>query len=42
MSRIQSKNHRIGTYGINIFSLSCFGEKFYILDNRIDLLALGA
>ena len=27
MSRIQSKDHRIGTYGINKISLSCFDDK---------------
>ena len=30
MNRIQSKNHRIGTYEINKISLSCFHEKIYI------------
>ena len=30
MNRIQSKNHKIGTYEINMISLSCFGDKIYI------------
>ena len=33
MNRIQSKNHRIGTYEINNISLSCFDDKIYILKN---------
>ena len=33
MNRIQSKNHRIGTYDINKISLSCFDEKMYIQKN---------
>ena len=28
VNRIQSKNHRIGTYEINKISLSCFDHKF--------------
>ena len=31
MNRIQSKNHRIGTYEINQISLSCFDDKIRIL-----------
>ena len=31
MNRIQSKNHRKGTYEINKFSLSHFDEKFIFL-----------
>ena len=42
MNRIQSKNHRIGTYKINKISLSWFNDKIYILDNGIDALAVGA
>ena len=38
--RIQSKNHRIGTYEINKISLPCFGDKIYIPDNETDPLAL--
>ena len=30
MNRIQSKDHRIGTYEINKISLSCFDDKIYI------------
>ena len=30
MSRIQSKDHKIGTYEINKISLSCFDDKIYI------------
>ena len=42
MNRIQSKNHRVGTYKINKISLSWFNDKIYILDNGIDVLAVGA
>ena len=31
MNRIQSNNHRIGTYEINQISLSCFDDKIRIL-----------
>ena len=41
MNRIQSKDHRIGTYEINKTSLSCFDDKIYIQSNRCDGLALG-
>ena len=41
MDRIQSKNHRIGTYEINKISLSCFDDKIYIQNNGRDGLALG-
>ena len=27
MKKIQSKNHKIGTYEVNKISLSCFGDK---------------
>ena len=33
MNRIQSKDHRIGTYEINKISLSCFYDKIYIQNN---------
>ena len=41
MNRIQSKNHRIGTYEINKISQSYFDDNIHILDNGIDALALG-
>ena len=41
MNRIQSKDHRIGTYEINQISLSCFDDKIYIQNNGYDRLALG-
>ena len=36
MKRIQSKLHRIGTYGICKVSLSCFDDKRYILDDGVN------
>ena len=30
MSKIRGKDHRIGTYEINIISLSCLDEEIYI------------
>ena len=30
MKRIQSKKHKLGTYGIGKISLSCFGDKRYV------------
>ena len=39
MKRIQSKLHKIGTYGISKISLSCFDDKRYILNNGINTLA---
>ena len=33
MNRIQSKDHKIGTYEINKISLSCFDNKIYIQSN---------
>ena len=36
-NRIQSKDHRIGTYEINKISLSCFDDKIYIQNNRCDV-----
>ena len=41
INRIQSKDHRIGTYEINKISLSCFDNKIYIQNNGCDGLALG-
>ena len=35
MKRIQSKNHKIGTYEIDKISLSCFHDKRYMLDDGI-------
>ena len=40
MKRIQSKNHRIGTYEINKIYLSCFDDKIYILNNGYNGLSL--
>ena len=41
MSRIQSKDPKIGTYQINKISLSCLDDKIYIQNNVYDGLALG-
>ena len=41
MNRIQSKDHKIGTYEINKISLFCFDDKIYIQNNECDGLALG-
>ena len=41
MNRIQSKDHKIGTYEINKISLSCFDDKIWIENNGCDGLALG-
>ena len=41
MNNIQSKIHKIGTYGINKISLSCFSDKICILNNECDELAFG-
>ena len=38
--RVQSKDHRIGTYEIDKISLSCFDDKIYIQNNGYDRLAL--
>ena len=38
MKRIQSKNHKLGTYEIDKISLSCFDDKRYVLDDRIRTL----
>ena len=40
MNRIQSKDHRIGTYEINKISLSCFDDKIYIQGNGCDELVI--
>ena len=40
MNRIQSKDHRIGTYEINKISLSCFDDRIYIQNNGYDGLAI--
>ena len=40
MNRIQSKDHRIGTYEINKISLSCIHDKIYIQNNGYDGFAL--
>ena len=39
MKKIQSKLHRIGTYGVCKISLSCFDDKRYILGDGINSLA---
>ena len=39
MKRIQSKKHKIGTYDVNKISLSCFDDKWYILNDGITTLA---
>ena len=39
MKRIQSKKYKLGTYEIDILSLSCFDDKRYVLDDRIHTLA---
>ena len=40
MNRIQSKNHRVGTYEINKICLSCFDDKIYIQNSGYEGLAL--
>ena len=40
MNRIQSKDHKTGTYEIKKISLSCFDDKIYIQNNGCDGLAL--
>ena len=39
MKRIQRKLYKIGTYEVCKISLSCFGDKRYILDDGINTLA---
>ena len=41
MRRIGSKNHNLGTYETNKKSLSCFGDKRYMLENGINALEFG-
>ena len=41
INRIQSKNHKIGTYEINKISLSCFNDRISVLNNGCDGLPLG-
>ena len=41
VNRIQSKDHRIGTYEINKISFPCFDDKIYIQSNGYDRLAPG-
>ena len=41
MNRIQSKDHKIGTYEIKKIYLTCLDDKIYILNNGFDGLALG-
>ena len=40
MNRVQSKDHKIGTYEISKISLSCFDDKIFIEINGCDGLAL--
>ena len=35
MKRIQSEQHKLGTYEIDKISLSCFDDKRYVLDDGI-------
>ena len=39
MKRIQSKNHKLGTYKISKISLSCFDDKSFVLDDGFRTLA---
>ena len=41
MTRIQSKDYRIGIYEINKISLPCFDDKIYIQNHGYDGLTLG-
>ena len=41
MNRIQSKDHKIGTYEVNKIYLSYFDDKVYIHNNGYNGLALG-
>ena len=41
MNRIQSKDHKIGTYEIKKIYLTCLDDKIYILNNGFDGLVLG-
>ena len=40
INRIQSKDHKIGTYEIKKISLPCFDDKTYIEKNKFDELVL--
>ena len=39
MKKIQSKNHKMGTYKISKISLSCFDDKIFVLNDGIHTLA---
>ena len=39
MRRIQGKKHKMGTYKINKTSLPCFGDKIFVLNDGIHMLA---
>ena len=39
MKIIQSKKHQLGTYEIKKWSLSCFGDKIFVLNDGIHTLA---
>ena len=39
MKRIQSQKRKLGTYEIDKISLSCFGDKRYVSDDGIYMLA---
>ena len=39
MRRIQTKNHKLGTYENNKISLSCFDDKIFVLKDDIHTLA---
>ena len=39
MKRIQSRLHRTGSYTVCKISLSCFGDKRYVLDDCVNSLA---
>ena len=41
MNKIQSKDHRVGTYEIKKISLSCFDDNISIRNNGYNGLALG-
>ena len=41
MNRMQSKDHKIGTYEIKKISLSCCDDKIHVQNNGCDGLALG-
>ena len=41
MKTIQSNHHQLGSYELNKVSLSCFGDKRFLLDNGIKSYAYG-